>query len=145
MQALIDWCDHNRLFVNFDKTNIMFVTNKRTEKPKSVELNNCSIQVVDDFRLLGVTLDSKFSFVKHASLLVLSVNRKMFAIKRIFYLSHEVRIQFFKTFILPCFDFCLSLVIYFSKTALNKLIKGFSKCIFNLLRIELFWNELRAN
>ena len=136
INLLTDWCDHNRLFINWDKTFIMFITNKRVTKPKVVKINNHEVKVVDDFRLLGITLDSKLAFTKHVSLLSLSINRKMFAIKRIYYLSQDVRVTFFKTFILPCFDFGLSLVIYFSKTALNKLVKVFYKCIFHLLRID---------
>ena len=45
----------------------------------------------------------------------------MYAINRLFYLSFSVKMQFFKSFILPYFDFGLSLLFYFSKTAIGRL------------------------
>ena len=38
------------------------------------------------------------------------INRQMYNIKRLFYLATSVKIQSFKTFILPYFDNCLSLI-----------------------------------
>ena len=51
------------------------------------------------------------------------MNRKLFAIKRLFYLDFDVKIQFFKTFILPYFDYCATLYIYFNKSAIMKIYK----------------------
>ena len=45
--------------------------------------------------------------------------------------------HFFKTFILPHFDYCASLFIFFSKTLLEKIRKVFDSCLFNLLKIDL--------
>jgi hypothetical protein len=41
----------------------------------------------------------------------------------IFYLSYSIKLHFFKTFILPHFDYCSSLFLYFSNTLLEN-IKG---------------------
>ena len=60
--VLNEWCKHNRLYINWSKTFVMYITNKRVELPKSVDIINQSIEVVDSFVLLGVTLDNKLNF-----------------------------------------------------------------------------------
>ena len=47
-----------------------------------------------------------------------------------------VKIQFFKTFILPCFDYCLSLVIYFPKYTIQKLANSYYMCLFKLFNFN---------
>ncbi len=114
---LIEWCKYNKLDINWSKTFFMFVTNKhiKNKLPKEIKINDTSVKVVDSFKLLGVTIDNGLNFTKYTSDIRITINRKLFGIKRLFYLSTSVKIQFFKTFILPYFDYCLSLLIYFPK------------------------------
>ena len=77
-------------------------------------------------------LDTKLNFVGHVNMLKKSILSKMYAIKRIFYLSFNVKMLFFKTFLLPYFDYCLSLIIYFSKTAINTFAKIYYLCLYKL-------------
>lgn len=52
----------NKLDINFKKTYFMIVTRHRVSLPKSILVNGIEIEVVDKFKLLGVTLDSKLIF-----------------------------------------------------------------------------------
>ena len=88
------------------------------------------IEVFDEFKLLGCFIDDKLSFKKHSSNLKTNVCRKLFAIKNIFFLSFDIKIHFFKTFLLPHFDNCASLFIYYSNTLINKLNKLYNLCLF---------------
>lgn len=139
IRKLVEWCECNRLYINWAKTFVMFATNRRKvdiEKVDSIRVDGADVKAVSTFRLLGITLDTKLDFVKHASDVALSATRKMFALKRIFYLSDAVRIHFLKTFILPCFDYGLSLIIYYSQAAIDKITKAFYKCIYHILKID---------
>jgi len=60
----------------------------------------------------------------------------MYSIKRLFYLATSVKIQFFKTFILPYFDYCISLFIYFPKAAIQSLCNCFNLCLFKLFNFN---------
>ena len=99
IELLIIWCNHNRLMINWKKTQIMFVTKKRVSIPKVISLQVNSqietIDVVDKFKLLGVTLDNKLNFINFVTTLSSSVNSKLFAIKRLFYLNNSVKLLFF--------------------------------------------------
>ena len=66
-----------------------------------------------------------------------TLNRKLYSIKRLFYLSTSVKIQFFKTFIMPYFDYCLSLLIYFPKSTIQTLSNCFNNCIYKLFKFKI--------
>ena len=134
----------NKLEINWSKTFCMVITNKRLKDLKSlkvIDFGEAKVQIVDKFRLLGVTIDSKLNFELYISELRLQINRKLYSIKKLFYLSINVKIQFFKTFILPYFDYCSSLVIYFSKQAIQKLENCYYLCIYKLFKISFDSNE----
>ena len=95
IQPLSEWCTFNRLDINWSKTFCMFITNKNIKKPKELLINGKTVKVVEDFKLLGVNLDSKLTFAKHTSMICLQINKKLFSIKRLFYLATSVKVQFF--------------------------------------------------
>ena len=137
LENLIDWCFYNRLDINWQKTQFMFVTNKRIKTPKSIFLGDQSIEVVDTFKLLGIAIDNKLNFLKHVAKLRRSINVKLFTIKRLFYLSTSVKIQFFKTFIMPLFDYCSTLFIYFPKSSIQKLKNCYDFCLLKLFKFKI--------
>jgi hypothetical protein len=138
LKPMLDWCKFNKLDINWDKTFFMFVTNKRVGKqiPNEISIENCQVKVVDNFKFLGVTIDNKLNFDKYSRDLRLSVNKKLYSIKRLFYLCTSVKIQFFKTFVLPYFDYCLSLLIYFPKSTIQRINNCFNLCLFKLLNFK---------
>jgi hypothetical protein len=118
----------------------MFVTNRRVKLPKEItvdskNVNNklieIKVSVVTSFKLLGVTIDNKLTFTEHCSNVKKIVNWKMYSIKRLFYLCTSVKIQFFKTFILPYFDSFLPFTHYlFSLSSVPKFVQLFQSLSF---------------
>ncbi len=86
------------------------------------------VEVVSKFKLLGVLIDYKLNFKEYTQQ-CLVINRKLYSINRFFYLPYEVKLQFFKSFILPYFDYGLSLSIYYHKIAIRKLCKMYYICL----------------
>jgi hypothetical protein len=89
----------------------MFITNKRINTPSCIEFNGIKVEVVSQFKLLGVVNQFK---------LFVDINRKLYSINILFYLPYEIKLHFFKSFILPYFDYGISLSIYYQKTAIRK-------------------------
>ena len=100
-------------------------------------INKIAVEVVTSFKLLGFIIDNKLTFNEYVESLVKLINKKLFAIKNIFYLSFKTKLKFFKTFILPHFDYWASIFIYFNKTVLEKIERHYNACLFNLLNIDL--------
>ena len=111
---------------------------KIVNEPQFIEIGEKKIQIkiVKTFKLLGVDIDSDLSFNEYAKNLCAKVNMKLFSIKKLFFLSYSVKIQFFKTFILPYFDYCSSLFIYFNKDVLQKISNCYHACIFKLFKFN---------
>ncbi len=106
-------------------------------KPKEFHVSGNKIVVVEQFKLLRVIIDNKLNFSQHVSNIRKTVFKKLYSIKRIFYLSFQVKVQFFKTFILPHFDYCISLAMYYNKCLIQKLSSLYSLCLYKLLKVKL--------
>jgi hypothetical protein len=89
LSALHKWCEFNRIDINWSKTFIMFVSNKRIKPPKEIMLNDGNrshtVTVVSKFKLLGVTLDDKLKF-DFTFELRNKIVAKMYTIKSLFQL-----------------------------------------------------------
>jgi hypothetical protein len=115
----------------------MFVTSKRIKAPKEIEITlGVSVKMVKQFKLLGVTIDNKLNFETYASMIKKSVNRKLYSIKRLFYLCQSVKLQFFKSFIMPHFDYCSTIYYYFPKATLQKIYNSYNYKISKLLNLN---------
>jgi hypothetical protein len=87
--VFLDWCEINKLDINWSKTYLMFLTNKRVKLPKEIGVgskavnNKCEeirVSEVSSFKLLGVKIDNKLTFVEHCSNLKKIVNKKLYSI-----------------------------------------------------------------
>ncbi len=86
----------------------MLVTNKRVKLPKEITVDSKNVNnKLIEIKVSVVTIDNKLTFTEHCSNIKKIGNWKMYIIKRLFYLCTSVKIQFFKTFILLFFDYCL--------------------------------------
>ena len=115
----------------------MFLTNKNVQIPKYLDICGSNVEVVTDFKLLGVQIDKDLTFTKHINSLKKSVNTKLYSISKLFYLSYQIKTQFFKTYIQPHFDYCSSLSVYWSASLTLQLDKLFNNCISKLLNLNL--------
>ena len=137
LKELNEWCQFNRVDINWSKTYCMFINKTRNFViPKFVTFEEKKIETVESFKLLGITIDNKLCFAKQSSEIRNNVNKRLYSIKKIFYLPYSVKIQFFKTFLLPYFDYCSTLIIYFSKDAIQKLANTYNQCLYKLLNVK---------
>ena len=143
IDEIITWCKFNQLDINWQKTKAMFISNKmdsdtgcRLLLPSSIRVGNVEVEVVQSFKLLGITIDNKLNFLIHASNVRRAVNIRLYSIKKLFYLPFAVKLQFFKTFILPYFDYCSTLLFYFSKRSIQKLADCYFTCLHKLLNLS---------
>ncbi len=95
------------IYINWSKAFLMVITNV-LKYHNSLNLDGIKI---------GVIIAHKLAFDDYVSQQCLAINRKLHTIKRLFFLPLAVKIQFFKSFILPYYDYCSSLCIYAFTTA----------------------------
>ena len=125
----------------------MFVAKKHikisiTHEFESSNRKTIKIDTVEKFKLLGVMIDNKLNFNQHVNQQCISINRKLHAIKSLFYLPFQVKLQFFKTFILPYLDYCQTLCIYFKGESIKRMAKYYYMCLFKLFKWKF---EFKSN
>ncbi len=135
-ERLLEWCDYNMLLVNWSKTYVMYITKKRIFKPKEFIFKSIKIESVESFKLLGITIDNNLNFSRHVANMRKQILTRLFSIKKLFFLSVEVKLQFFTTFILPIFDYFISLCIYYPKYLIQKLSNLYCLCKYKLFKIN---------
>jgi hypothetical protein len=141
IEDLIKWCQFNKFDINWKKSEIMFITNKNgVNLPDFIKIDNHQVKVVTEFKLLGIIIDNKLNFVKNTCKVRKSINTRLYSIQKLFQLDLTVKIQFLKTFILPYFDYCSTLCIYFSKEIIQKLANSYNNCIFKLVDTKKICN-----
>ena len=94
IKQLLEWCNINKMDINWSKTFFMFITNQRFKHPVTIELLNIKVQVVKTFKLVGVSIDDKLNFSEFVHQTKKDIYKKLFSIKKIFYPSKSVKIQF---------------------------------------------------
>ena len=136
LALLLEWCSFNKLNINWTKTYIMLISKKHIDAPLYIQFNDIKIEIVQNFKLLGIYIDNNLMFDTHVKNICLSINKKLYAIKRLFQLSLQVKLQFFKSFIMPYFDYCISLLIYFPKTSIQRLANCYYACLYKLFNFK---------
>ena len=147
VDLMLNWSKINCLKINWSKTYLMCISDKKNKNNKHIiyplNLNICGhdVEVVSKFKLLGVILDNNLNFIENFENTSRKVYSSLFSLKSKFFLSKETKLQFFKTFILPLFDYCISLIIYYSLDLRNKLVKLYKFCLRKLLNISFSDNK----
>ena len=119
------WFKVNKLTLNIDKTKFMICGTKRTlEKFHDVKLtfNGSIIERVDEFKYLGVKLDSSLSWSAHIDYLCKNVSKRTGIIKRVKnFLPHQTTVMLSNALVIPHFDYGSSVWSNFSTEFHNKL------------------------
>jgi len=132
---LIEWCKFNKVEITWSKTYIMILTNKKYVPFDSFVHRSIKIGVVSSFKLLGVLVDNKLTFTDHATKTCAQINN--IRLKEFFIFLMQLKFNFFKTFILPYFDYCSTLLIYFNKSTIQKLCNKYYLSLYLLFKFDI--------
>ena len=106
---LVSWCDNNQLSVNIDKTKSVLFGTKEFTKSRNlprISLGQEVIHNVDSYKYLGIILDNKLNFEKHAKSVYSLGSHKIYLLaKTRNYLTTTMALTIFKSKILPYFDY----------------------------------------
>ena len=71
LEKVVKWMRHNKLFLNYDKSNFMIFTKKKNNVNKefNIELGGVKLKRVDQIKYLGVIIDDKLSWEPHLKVL----------------------------------------------------------------------------
>ena len=151
INILYNWCNKNKLTINFKKTkHMMILRNRQLQNPDNfnfnIEVENKHIENVVSYHYLGVDLDNGLTYDKMLDNMFKKANRKLFMLKRIRpYITNSISNLVYKTHVLPMLDYADFLVEsgHMEKIdRLNNLQKRAVKLIDNKLHRGLDSNQL---
>ena len=124
LSKVADWFKANKLTLNVDKTKFMiFGTSRTLGKFHDIQLtyNNNIIERVDEFKYLGVKLDSNLSWSAHVDYLCKNVSKRTGIIKRMkYFLPHQTIVMLSNALVIPHFDYGSTVWSNFSAEFQNK-------------------------
>ncbi len=125
LDSVADWFKANKLTLNVDKTKFMiFGSNVILERFQNIQLiyGNNIIERVDEFKYLGVKLDSNLSWSAHVDYLCKNISKRIGIIRRVkHFLPHETIVLLSNALVLPHFDYGSTVWSNFSSEFHNKL------------------------
>ena len=109
LTVLEQWCNCNGIFVNTDKTKLMVFCSTACLKslPEfEVSINGAPLQIVQSYKYLGMTLDSKLNYDKHVQRLITQVSGKLKQFRRMrSFLTPEAAMFVYKNMLLPVIEY----------------------------------------
>ena len=129
LKRLDEWSERNKMFINSQKTKSMLVIGKRLRNRVAstslgVNLNGNSIEQVNDFKLLGVTLDQDLSFNRQIEELCKKLSKRIGLLRHISpYLKCNQRNVYYSTIIKPVMLYGSTIWTSCSKENLLKVLR----------------------
>ena len=133
-----EWMRKNKLEVNVGKTKIMLIRSVRksiVEENVKIEMQNKTLEVVEEIKYLGIIIDKNLSFTAHIDYVSKKIGGKLGVLRRIGKdMTAYMKCTVYKSIIAPIFEYCMSLMLSVSKTNLQYLQKLRNRAMRIILR-----------
>ena len=105
---LLDWFKNNSLEANQTKFQSMILKNKKAIVDYfDIIVNDTMLNLTDDIKVLGVTIDSQLNFNIHVSNMCNKASRQLNVLQRLKgSLDYSSRLSIYKSFIMSNFNYC---------------------------------------
>ena len=104
------WCTYNNMSLHPKKTKCMIIGSKhmlQRSDQLSLKVNGTNLDNVNVQKVLGVFVDNNLNWHAHIDYLCKQINNKISLLKHIlYYLSDEMKVLFYNSYIIPVFDYC---------------------------------------
>ena len=108
LEKIYKWCNHNLLTINCKKSQWMYtrLTNTEDDLNPVFKIGGEFMSKVEEYRYLGITIDSKLNFQTHRNNMISNVNYKIIFFKKIRpYITTEAAKIIYKGTILPLIEY----------------------------------------
>ena len=126
----VNWFNKNCMQVNAEKFQVMFLKpfRKHIDLPMKLTVNECSIDVSNCVKLLGINIDANLNFDKHVNELCRKASRQLSVLTRFkSVFGKKEKMLMYNTFILSCFNFCPVVWHFCGKMLTRKIEKNTGK------------------
>ena len=144
MDKLKKWFDINKLKLNIEKTKILPYINSGVLK--DITIDNIKIDIVNNYKFLGIYLDSQMTYKKHINYLSNKLSKIIYTIKKISFLDTQNLILLYNSFYLSNLSYGIEVWSNTYKSNITKLImlqkkviRIINKQIIDKSKLPLIW------
>ena len=109
LNRLGDWCTANKIYINTEKTKVMFFGSKQkiaSLNMPTLSINGESIQRAKTYTYLGIRLDEQLSMETHANSVIQRVSDKIYQLTKIrSFITKRAALLIYKNMILPILEY----------------------------------------
>jgi hypothetical protein len=108
LSSVKSWMRNNGLKLNLSKTKCMLIHQRRSHPPPlNITFNDCCIEQVSTFKLLGVIIDEHLHWSPHVNQTVKGISNNLCLMRRLsWFLPKEALISFYHAYIGSSFNYC---------------------------------------
>ena len=138
LSRIYKWLCYSKLTLNVEKSKAMLITsNKSLSMPRSIVINNEEIEMVSEFKYLGVTIDSSLSFSQHSVNILKKLNSKFYVLKRTEQkLNFESKKLYVSSLVMSHFHYCSTVLFLLNNTQLNDFQKVLNRFARLILKVD---------
>lgn len=125
MERISQWLRRNKLKLNVNKTKLMVIKGSSVStSTKSVTVDGEEIEMVKEFKYLGVMIDEKLSLKANVDYLCKKVSKKVGVLCRLAkFITMAARVSIYKAIIAPHFDYCATLLYQCDEGSFDRMQK----------------------
>jgi exonuclease III len=140
LQKVNEWMISNGLIVNVGKTKAMWINVRQRQRTNdSLMFGGQCLEVVNEYKYLGVYLDDRMNWKRHQDHLIKKLGRKVGVLCRLRQvLSIKTKTLVFNTIVLPHFNYCATITAMFNEGGLSVLQKIQNKAMRAILNVSRY-------
>lgn len=142
LKNLSDWLKMNRLKVNLNKTKSMII-NDRVGRRLNVLMDGVEIEIVSQYKYLGVVIDDRLDFKSHFDYVGKKIAKKLYFLSKIRgTISIVTSIRIYNVMIRPHLEYCSTILFMGNGYMLSRLQKLQNRGMRIILRVDRFATRL---
>ena len=108
IEEVIDWCKRHSLLINGSKTKEVIVDFRTAQYHDPITVDNCAIDVVSDFKYLGLTFSRGLTWDTHIDNMLVKVRQRLFCVRKLagFGLKFEKQLWLFQVMVFSVIIYC---------------------------------------
>lgn len=116
---------------------MLITSNKSLVMPRLVYINEQEIDIVTEFKYLGVIIDSNLSFANNAQSVIKKLNSKFYVLKRTEQkLNFESKKLYVSSLVMPHLNYCATILFLLNDSQLNEIQKVMNRYARLILKAE---------
>ena len=136
---VLEWLIANKLIINLNKTFIMVFTNRKRQGNVSIDMNNHTINEINECKFLGIMLDNKLKWQSHIKHISNKMSKSVAILRYLkFTFPKYILKTLYLTLIYPYLIYCNIIWGSADKTIIKPLILLQKKCLRIICKVNFF-------